>query len=189
MAKKKKDFLPDSPGAGFFSRIYITPSQRLVLLRWTLYGLCALTALLLQDVIFSRFAKTDLVPMVLLLIGLMAGAESGGMFVMIASCIYVLSGSSPGVQVILVLTVFTVVGSIFRAAFLRKGFSSSMIITGTLLLCYELAMWLFGIFMRLTRPGRLWVFLLTWLVTCLAMPVVYLVVQAIDRIGGETWKE
>ena len=193
MAKKQSEFRPDPKGPGFFSRMYITPSQRMRALKWFLYGVNAIVLLVLQDVIFSRMrifgAAIDLVPAVLLMVCVMEGVESGGLFVMIMSAVYLLSGSAPISGVIILLTVLGMGVSMFRESFLRKGFSSAILCAGTAVMIYELAVFFWGMVTGLTLFSRIGVYLLTGLMSVLCLPGMYPILKLIGKIGGETWKE
>lgn len=193
MAKKQMDFKPDPQGAGLLSRLYITQRQRRQLLRWGLYGLVTLFLLVLQDVIFSRMhiagATTDLVPAVLLMICVLRGPESGGVFTLLGSMVYLFAGSSPGPMVLPVLTALGVTAAAFRGGFLQKGMGSTVICAGTGMVLYELCVFLLGRIQGLTTPSRLGVFLLTGLLSGAVMPLLYPLLAVIDKIGGEAWKE
>ena len=56
--KRKRDFKPDSTGKGLLSKLYLTPRQRLTILKWTLFGLCLLV--LVRGIInYVRLRKQD----------------------------------------------------------------------------------------------------------------------------------
>ena len=63
--RRKRDFKPDRTGKGLLNKLYLTPRQRLRILKWTLLGLILLLFSLLQDVLLSKIslygATTDLV--------------------------------------------------------------------------------------------------------------------------------
>lgn len=187
------DFRPDPQGAGAFSRLYVTPTQRLRALKWALFSLVALLGLVLQDVIFSRMrifgATTNLAPGVLIMVCILRGPESGGVFALVASLVYYSSGSAPGPEVILLLTAIGILAAAVREAFLRKGFNSTILCTGLGLVLYELLLFLLGLFLGRTALGYLPVYLLTGLLSTLAMAAFYPLLKAIDKIGGEAWKE
>jgi hypothetical protein len=193
MAKKKYEFKPDSSGTGLLSKLYLTPKQRQSLLKWFLYGLVLLVLLVLQDVLLSKLdiygATTDLVACAILLTCLILGAESGGVFTLVSSCLYLFSGSAPGPYSIVFLTVYGVLIAIFRQAFLRKGFGSMVLCTVVTLLVYELSVFAMVLFLGYTTGDRMGSFLMTWVLTLVAIPLLYPVLAAIDKIGGETWKE
>ena len=70
-------------------KLYITPRQWLRILRWTLYFLLFLLAMLLQTVVFGNRrlfgAQLDLVPIVIACVCLREGAERGGTFALLTS--------------------------------------------------------------------------------------------------------
>lgn len=190
---KKYEFRPDRTGTSDLGKLYITKKQRLKVLKWTLFSLCCLVLLILQDVLMSRLsffgATTDLVACAILMICLLSGAESGGVFAVAASFIWVFSGSAPGIYSAVLLTALGIFLSIFRQMYLRKGYGATVFCTGIALLGYEMAVFVIGLLLGATRLDRAGNFLLTALYSGLAMPLLYPILSAISKIGGETWKE
>lgn len=193
MAKKKYEFKPDNVGTGTLSKLYLTKKQRQAALKWLLYGLACLVLLVLQDVLLSRLhvfgATTDLVSCAILLICLLQGPENGGVFALISSGIFLFSGSAPGPYTIVFLTVYGILAAIFRQAFLRKGFGSMALCTAGALLLYELSVFAMVLFLGYTIGSRIGSFLMTWVLTLAAIPLLYPILASIEKIGGETWKE
>ena len=190
---KKYEFKPDRTGTSDLGKLYITKKQRLKVLKWTLFSLCCLVLLILQDVLMSRLsffgATTDLVACGILMICLLSGAESGGVFAVAASFIWVFSGSAPGIYSAVLLTALGIFLSIFRQMYLRKGYGATVFCTGIALLGYEMAVFVIGLLLGATRLDRAGIFLLTALYSGLVMPLLYPILSAISKIGGETWKE
>ena len=193
MARKKYEFRPDKTGPSLLSRLYLTKAQRLTLLKWTLYGALLLLASLLQDIVLTRLrlfgAAMDLVPCVILCVCVLECSEGGCAFTLAAACVYQFSGSAPGYHVIVLLTFLGVAATVFRQAFLRKGFSATMVCVVPSLFLYELLIFAVGLYTGRTIWVRGLGFFITWLLSALAAPVVYPAALAISRIGGETWKE
>ena len=193
MAGKKYEFKPDRTGSGNLGKLYLTKKQRLSLVKWLLYSLVCLVALVLQDVTMSRMrlfgATTDLVAVVMLMICVLEGGEKGGIFTLICSFIYLFSGSAPGTYTMVLLTFLGVFAAIFRQAYLRKGYVATLVCTGTALMVYELATFCVGLLTGVTIPSRFLSFLLTGLYSSVLMPLLYPVLLSIGKIGGETWKE
>jgi len=193
MAKKKYEFRPDRTGSGFLRKLYLTKKQRMTLLKWLLYALVLLVLSVLQDVILCRMdifgTTTDLVPCAILLISVAIGSEQGSYFSLIASSLYYFSGSAPGPYAIAFLSILGIGGALFRENFWRRGFASDVLCAAVALFLYELAVFGTGIFLGMTRWHRLGVFLLTAALSVLVMIPLYRAVSAIDKIGGETWKE
>lgn len=191
--KRKVDFKPDSTGASLLRRLALTQRQRRRAMKWFLYAAACLFLQVLQDVIFSRVrifgATTDLLPTALLLICVLQGAECGGGFALTAAVLYFFSGSAPGVYVILLLPLLGMLAAIFRQGYLRKGLSSAVLCGGLAVLLYQAGVFILGVLLGQTMPFRLSVFMTTAGICVLTLPVLYPVMQAIGKIGGEMWKE
>ena len=193
MARRKNEFRPDNQDAGLLHKLYLTKKQRQSALRWLLYGVVCILALVLQDVVFSRLrfwgAVTDLPACAILMTCVLLGAETGGLFTLVASMLFLFSGTAPGEYTIIALTVLGIIAAAFRQGYLRKCFSSTLLCTGTALMLYELLVFITELFLEHTIPSRFGVFCLTGLLSWAAMPILYPILLAIGKIGGETWKE
>ena len=70
-------------------KFYITPGQWKHILRWTLYALLLLTAMIVQTVLLGKdgiFGQTaDIVAVVILTVAMVEGPERGGMFALLSS--------------------------------------------------------------------------------------------------------
>lgn len=190
---RKKDFRPDTYRQDYLGKLLLTKKQRQTVLRWFLYSLMCLLALLVQDVIMSRVTifgtTTELVPCFILAVCILQGAESGCFFALIASLLYFFSGSAPGIWVISTLTILAVMAAIFRQAYLQKGLSTLLICLTLSMLLYELSNYGIGVFLNYTRADRLGAFIGTALLSVVVMPLCYPILMSIGKIGGETWKE
>lgn len=190
---KRYEFKPDKSGTGILNKLYLTPQQRRTILKWVLCGVVLLVLSVVQDVILSRVhlygATTDLVPCGIFLICILEGAESGCIFSLIASALYLFSGTAPGPYCIVYITVLAVVLSMFRQGYLRKGFSAAMLCSCVAVMVYELAVFVTGVFLGMTHTGRLAAFCLTGGLSLIAAPVLYPILRGIEKIGGNTWKE
>jgi len=191
--RPRYEFKPDDLGSGFLSRLHMTKLQQRQLLRWSLFGLVCILGSVLQDVIMSRLsllgATTDLVACAILLITVTIGSEQGSYFVLAASALYYFTGSAPGPYAIAFLSILGLGAALFRENFWRRGFASDVLCAAAAMLAYELAVFGAGLFIGLTTWYRLGVFLLTAILSILVMIPLYSAVSAIDRLGGETWKE
>ena len=195
MARKipKYEFKPDPSGPDPLKMLYLTPGQRRKIVKWVLYSLLFTVALVAQDTLLGRLrfcgATTDLAVCVIVLIGVLEGAERGGGFALGAGIFYYFSGSAPGPYVIMLITGVTVAAALFRQAFWTLGLGTTVLCTGAGMAVYELALMIMGLFMNLTRWNRLGVFLMTALLSAAAVFPLYPAVRAIGKIGGEPWKE
>ena len=196
MAQKRRptyEFKPDKDRISLAKRLHLTALQKKQVLQWGLYGLLCLILLVVQDVIMSRVsfwgATTDLVPAAIMLICVLSDAYDGSLFAIIASTLFVFSGSAPGPYAIAYLTALGVGAALFRQSFWRRGFRSNTLCAGLALLLYELMVWGTGVFLSLTYWSRIGVFIITWLLSFLVMLALYPLIRRIQNIGGETWKE
>ena len=191
--RKNTDFKPDSRRFDLAQRLYISPQQQKKYLKWILFSMLSLFLLILQDVLFSRIsiygATVDMVPCILLLICVLQGAAEGCVFLLTGSLVYYLSGSAPGVYVILLIPLFGTVAAAFRQAYLRKGFRTTMMCAATALVLYETLSFLIALLLGVTRPGRAFVSAFSTVMTLLTLPLVFLPVWGICKIGGDQWKE
>lgn len=190
---KKHEFRPDRRRGRQLDTLWPTPRQQLRILRWILYGLLCLVGLVLQDVALCRIRVlggcTDLLPALVMTVAAVSGAHSGSVFALVAAVAYFFSGSSAGTYVIAVLTAAAVGVSIFRQAFLRRGFWAVMLCLVLGMTAYEMAVFAINLFLKLTVPARAGAALATAGLSVLCVPVCYPVVLAIGKLGGEAWGE
>ena len=190
---KKHEFRPDKPRTGFLSKLYLTKKQRRSLLKWCLYGLVLLMLSVLQDVIFSRLriggASTDLVPCGIFLICMLEGIHTGSVFALVASLMYLFTGTAPGAYAMVLLVVLAVFLCVFRQAYLQKDFSSVVLCSAVGMFLYELLVFVMGLFLGLTIPSRITGFCITAGISTVALPLLYPVAKSIRSIGGDVWKE
>ena len=169
--------------------LHLTRRQWLGVLRWTLYSLLLLFVLLAQTIILSRTpifgAKLAPVSVVLICVCIREGAEKGGLFALLGSLFWYMSGADYGNLSVAILPV----GAIFAALLCRTVFSQRLL--STVLCCFviclfnDLAVFAFKLLLEKLALRNLWTVLLpcTFL-TMLAVPPVYLAVKLISRIGG-----
>ncbi|MBO5836491.1 MAG: hypothetical protein J6Q92_01190 [Oscillospiraceae bacterium] len=190
---KKNEFKPDKPRLGFFSKLFLTQQQRKTLLKWLLYALFLVALSVVQDVLLCRVrifgATTELVPCGIFLICLAEGLEGGSVFSLVASGLYLFSGTAAGYYSIPLITALAVAVTFFRQAYLKKGFLATMLCTVFAVTVYEMLVFFIGAFLELTSLSRIGGFFLMAMMTNLAAPVLYPVVRAISTIGGNEWKE
>ena len=93
------------------------------------------------------------------------------------------------VYVILLIPAMGTVAAAFRQAYLRKGFRTTMMCSGIALVLYEIISFLAALVLGVTRPGRFMVILGTAAMSLLSLPVLFLLVRGIAKIGGDSWKE
>ena len=188
---KKNDFKPDKPYSGFWEKLLLTRLQRKALMKWCLYGLTLVVLSVLQDVLLCRVrlfgATTELVPCGIFLVCILEGADRGSVFALVATLLYLFSGSSAGIYVILFLPAAAIGATWVRQRLLQSGFGAAMLCTAAAMVVYELAVFVIGAFLGLTTLSRFGSFLVTALLTMIPAPAIYFVLRAIG--GGDIWKE
>jgi hypothetical protein len=190
---KKYEFKPDKQKGNLLSRLYLTKLQRQSVLKWGLYVLCLLVLSLLQDMVLCRVkvlgATTELIPCAIFLICLLQDMEDGSVFALVASFMYLFTGSSPGMHVPVLIT-FLAVGAMFlRQSYLLKGFGSILLCTVGAMAVYELCVFFVSLFLQLTRPDRFVGFMITAGLSLLSVPVLYPLFAKISQIGGAAWND
>jgi hypothetical protein len=191
--EKKYEFKPDKPRTGWLSKLYLTQKQRSSILKWSLYALVLLLLSVVQDVVMCRFrifgATTELVPCAIFLICILEGAEGGCLFTLLAAWIYLYTGTPAGPYCIVFITMLGIGMSIFRQAYLQRGFGTALLCVSLCMVFYELAVFGIGMFLGQTYGYRILGFLITALSSVLVVPVLYPVLLRIQAIGGEIWRE
>ena len=189
----KKEFKADKPYSGFWGKLFLTPTQRKQLLKWSLYGALLLALSLLQDVVLCRLsirgATTDLVCAAILLLCVMLPTDTCAIFALISSTAYYFSGMAAGPYSIVFLTGLGIFMNILRYSYLRKGFVSTLLCAGLAMMVYELLLFVTGLFLAHTTTARFLVFLITGGISVGLMPLMYPAFLSIGKIGGESWKE
>lgn len=193
MAKRKYEFRPDKPNTDLFSRLYLTKTQRLTILRWILYAALLLVLSVIQDVVLCKVnvlgASTDLVPCAIILICVQMGADRSCIFSLIAATLYQFSGMSPGYYVIALIPLCGVLAAVLHQSFFRKSLSSTLLCSCAAVVLYEACVLGFGLLFRNTIAARSLSFFITALLSLLSYPVLYPLTNAIEKIGEKLWKD
>ncbi len=193
MWRKRNDFKPDRMGSGFLNKLYVTPRQRLLLLKWTLFALFLLLVSLAQDVVLCRLsvrgATTDLVSAAILLLCILLPTDTCAIFALVSSIFYYFSGMAAGPYTIIYLTGLGILLNILRSSYLRKGFLTTVVCAGVALMAYEMLVFVTGWFLAYTTAERFAAFCITGGISAALMPLMYPVFLSISKIGGESWKE
>ncbi len=193
MARRSFEYRPDRTEGSFLARLLPTKKQRQKLLKWSLYSLLVLVLSLLQDVLLCKVrifgATTDLVPCCIMLICMLEGAQRSSIFCVSAALFFVASGSSPGYYVMPVITLIAMIVTMFRQGYLRLSFGTVFACLVVALFAYEMTVfameWLSGRVLLERITAFSWKAVLSLAVA----PLLYPMAAAIEKIGGETWKE
>ncbi len=187
------EFKPDVQTATWVKTARLTKLQQLRLTRWLLYILTVVMSLVIQDVLMSKIrifgATTDLPACAILLITVMEGTEVGSVFVLIASILYYFSGNAPTAWCVALMTVLGIGATLFRQLFWHRSKGSIVLCSAIAVTAYEIGLFVVGLTNALTRWGRLPVFLLTAVFSCLVLIPLYSLIHKIGLIGGNIWKE
>lgn len=193
MARRKYEFRPDKTQSSLINKLYLTPRQRLTILRWTLYALMLVVLSVIQDVVLCKAhifgATTDLVPCAIILICVELGAERSAVFSLIAALLYQFSGTAPGYYVIAMIPILSILASLIRKSLFRKSLSSTMLCACLAVMLYEMGVFAFGLLFQSTSLTRMTRFLLTGGLSLLSYPILYPLVTTIEKIGEKTWKD
>ena len=170
--------------------LHLTRRQWLGVLRWTLYSLLLLFVLLLQGVVLSRTpvfgAKLAPVCIVLICVCIREGAEKGGLFALLGSLFWYMSGADYGNLAVAIIPVGAILAAILcRTAFTQR-FLSTLLCCFVICLINDLTVYAFKILLEKLAPENLWRILLPGTcLTMLAFPFIYFPVKLISRIGGK----
>lgn len=190
---KKYEFQPDKPYSSWLGKLQLTRLQQRQVLKWALYALLLIVLSVLQDVVLCRFrlfgGTTELVPCGIFLICILEGSHRGCVFSLVAAMLFLLSGSSPGAHVLVLITVPAIFATILRQTYLHPGFPSALLCTLLAMALYELGVFAFCLLLGLVTPDRFLSFAVPAMLTVVAVPVIYPIAKTIGSIGGELWKE
>ena len=190
---KKYEFQPDKPYSTWLNKLQLTRQQQKQVLKWCLHALVLLLLSLLQDVVLCRFrffgGTTELVPCGIFVICILEGTQSGCLFALLSSLVYLLSGASPGPHVLVLVTALAVTVAALRQAYLQVGFPATLLCTALAMAAYELGVFGFCLLLGYTTADRLISFAVPAVLSLVAVPVLYPLAKAISAIGGESWKE
>lgn len=169
-------------------KLYITPRQWLRILRWVLYALLFFFAVLMQTVVLGNRlifgARADFVPVVIACVCLREGPERGGLFALLASVGWYLTGADQGSVSIAVMTLVPVLGCVICAEWVNQRFLPCLLVAFLTFFLRQNAMFLLKHFFA-GLPGALY---LPRVLPCVAVstavqPLVYWLVHLISKIG------
>ena len=169
-------------------KFYITPGQWRHILRWTLYTLLFLATLMLQAVVLGKDGMfgcyPDPVGVVIICVATVEGPERGGLFALLTSTFWALSGIDQGPLLILCLTALPILSGYLCRRIFSVSYLPSLISCGLILFVTETS----GFFLKRffeAVPGSLFLtqVLPGILVSLLFQPLFYWLVKSIQKIG------
>ncbi len=166
----------------------MTRQRWLGVLRWVLYALEFLLALLLQTTVFGHFSPFGLdikcVPVALGCICMQLNAESGGLFALLASLVWCLSGADYGSVQIITLTVVGVLSGGLCSNALPRRFGPAVAISLGALVLNEGVCFLLRLYLGSAAAAQaLSVLAPTIGLSMLVCPFAYGLARLIGRIG------
>ena len=190
---KKYEFQPDKPYATWLSKLQLTKLQQKQVLKWALYALILLILSVLQDVVLCRLrlwgGTTDLLPCAIFTICLLEGTQRGCVFSLAASIFYLLSGTSPGTHILVLIPLLAVLATALQQTYLHKGFLATLLCAVAAMVAYETAIFGFCLLIGKVTADRFVGFMVPMVLAFVVIPVIYPFAKAISTIGGESWKD
>jgi hypothetical protein len=124
-----------------------------------------------------------------MLICMLEGAQRSSIFCVTAVLFFVASGSSPGYYVMPVITLIAMVVTMFRQGYLRLSFGTVFACLVVAIFSYEMIVFAMEWLSGRVLPERITAFSLKAVLSLAVVPLLYPMAAAIEKIGGETWKE
>lgn len=169
-------------------KLYITPRQWLHILRWSLYSLLFLFAMMTQTVVLGNRQIfgiiPDFIPIVITCVCVKEGPQRGGWFALITSLVWFLSGADYGSVSIALLTVLPVTAGLLCHSVLTNRFLPCLLVNFLVLFLQHSIIFLFK-FLIDGMAASLFVqkLLPCVLISLIAQPIIYFLVKKIHLIG------
>ncbi len=172
-----------------FKYFHLTKLQWQGILRWSLYGLLTLLVLLLQTVVLSQLpvwgAKLTPLPALIVCVCVREGPEKGGLYALLASLLWCLSGADYGNLSLAVIPVGAMLSAVLCRAVLTLRFLPTALCCLAVTLANAAVIFVFKLILPPTIAlENLWRVLLPGAALSMAfVPLHYLLVKLIGRIG------
>ncbi len=169
--------------------LHLTKSQWLGILKWSLYGLLTLFVLLLQTVLLSRLpvlgVKLAPLPLLIVCVCVREGPEKGGVYAILATLFWCLSGSDFGNLSVAVIPIGAMLSAVLCRAFLTLRLLPTALCCLAVTLLDATAIFVFKLILPPTvAVENYWQVLLPGVGLSMAfMPIHYALVKLIGRIG------
>lgn len=169
-------------------KFYITPGQWRHILRWFLYVMLFLMAMMLQTVILGKDGlwgqSPDFVAVVIITVCMVEGPERGGLFALLTSIFWALSGIDRGALQIIGLTVLPILCVHYSRKIFSVVYLPTLISCGLTLLVTHSISFLLKVFYE-AAPTHLYATRLLpgILISLLFQPLVYWLCKSIEKIG------
>lgn len=178
--------------------VHLTRLQWQGILKWSLYGLLTLLVLLLQSVVLSKLpvlgAKLTPLPALIVCVCIREGPEKGGLYAILATLFWCLSGAEYGNLSVAVIPVGAMLSAVLCRAVLTLGFVPTALCALGVTLLDACVIFAFKLILPPTvplivnpptvAPENFWRVLLPGAALSMAfVPVHYVLVKLISRIG------
>ena len=172
-----------------FKYFHLTKLQWKGVLKWSLYGLLTLLVLLLQTVVLAERpvlgARLTPLPALIVCICIREGPEKGGLYAILATLFWCLSGADFGNLSVAVIPVGAILSAVLCRAVLTLRFVPSALCCLAVSLLNDCVIFAFKLILPPTvAPENLWKVLLPGAALSAAfIPLHYALVKLIGRIG------
>ena len=172
-----------------FRHLHLTKLQWLGILKWSLYGLLTLVVLLLQTVVLTQLpvfgVKLSPLPILIVCVCIREGPEKGGVYAILATLFWCLSGADFGTLSVAVLSVGAILSAVLCRAVLTLRFLPAALCCLAVSLVNESLIFVFKLILPpAVALSNYWRILLpTVALSMLFMPIHYALVKLIGRIG------
>ena len=169
--------------------VHLTKTQWKSILKWSLYALVYLLVLVLQGVVLGKLpvfgAKLSPLPLYLVIVCIREGPERGGLFVLLGTLLWYLSGADYGNLSLAILPIGSILAAILCRAVLTVRLMSTWVCCLLISLIHESLIFAFKLilppgispdyYLRVLVPGVL--------LSLVTVPLMYFAAKAISRIG------
>ena len=169
--------------------VHLTKRQWLGILKWSLYGLLTLLVLLLQTVVLSqlpvRGVKLSPLPALIVCVCVREGPEKGGVYAILATLFWCLSGADFGNLSVAVIPIGAMLSAVLCRAVLTMGFVPTALCCLGVTLVDAAVIFVFKLILPPTVAlENLWRLLLPGVAMSMVfVPIHYGLVKLISRIG------
>lgn len=172
-----------------FRHFHLTRQQWKQIVKWLVYAAFFLGLLLMQTVVLAKKplfgVKLCLIPALLVCVCVKEGPEAGGLFALLGSVFWCLSGADYGNLAIVTLTVCAILSSVLFRTTVTDRLPAVWLFVLFTYLINDSVIFLFKVILVGIDPRNYWRVLLP----CAGMSsvfafIIYPVVRAIHRIGG-----
>lgn len=156
-------------------------------LMWALYALLFLAVLTVQNMLLGRLrvfgAKLNVMPLVMVCVGLWTGHEKGGLYGLIAGVLWQMTGADDGALAIISYPLCAILsGWLCDNVFPRRIWPALILSLGALL-CHEGAAFLLKYYLEGADLSLFYRVAVTALCSALVCPAVYLLAKGIGKVG------